>query len=119
MGPVVSIRSAILAATILQAVFIGLSRPTATSELTTTAEPNRTVEMCNVTCHTANKSSCPGDCFCVTLNNNSVGHCMSITAEDDYYIGGPTETLEDSTTVPPITNNNESLLTTTIKRAKC
>uniref|UniRef100_A0A224Y1M7 Basic tail secreted protein n=1 Tax=Rhipicephalus zambeziensis TaxID=60191 RepID=A0A224Y1M7_9ACAR len=100
MAPAVSIRSAILAATILQAMFIGLSRPASTSDLTTTPEPKFTVDMCNVTCDTANNSWCPGDCFCVTLGNNSVGHCINITAEDDYHIGGPLAKSEDSTTVP-------------------
>ncbi|KAL1482396.1 hypothetical protein MTO96_033823 [Rhipicephalus appendiculatus] len=73
MALVVPIRSAIIAATILQAVFIRLSRPDSTSIQTTTAQPNITADMCNQTCNSTCETPCSNEaCFCVTKNNDTI-----------------------------------------------
>uniref|UniRef100_A0A224Y7J4 Basic tail secreted protein n=1 Tax=Rhipicephalus zambeziensis TaxID=60191 RepID=A0A224Y7J4_9ACAR len=100
MAFAVSIRSAILAAVVVQAVFIGLSRPDSTSPVGTTPEPNITVKMCNATCHTAENSTCPGGCFCFYYNQSSVGQCMNVTVEDDDYYGTLPDNLDDFTPAP-------------------
>uniref|UniRef100_A0A224YB35 Basic tail secreted protein n=1 Tax=Rhipicephalus zambeziensis TaxID=60191 RepID=A0A224YB35_9ACAR len=77
MAFAVSIRSAILAAVILQAVFVRLSIPASTSE-STTAGPDLNFESCNQTCNSTHKKPCSNDtCFCVTRNHDIMGECWT------------------------------------------
>uniref|UniRef100_A0A131Z4D7 Basic tail secreted protein n=1 Tax=Rhipicephalus appendiculatus TaxID=34631 RepID=A0A131Z4D7_RHIAP len=96
MTLVVSTRSAIFAAAILQAIFIGLSRPDSTSSAPTTAEPNITVEMCNQTCNSTHR--CTENCFCAKKGNETIGECMTVLWDDMDY----NETLPNITFATPI-----------------
>uniref|UniRef100_A0A224YBX4 Basic tail secreted protein n=1 Tax=Rhipicephalus zambeziensis TaxID=60191 RepID=A0A224YBX4_9ACAR len=97
MTLVVSTRSAILAAAILQAMFIGLSRPDSTSSAPTTAEPNITVEKCNQTCNSTHRCS-DGYCFCAMKNNETIGECLTVLYDDLDY----NETLPNITLATPL-----------------
>nr|XP_050047471.1 evasin P1126-like [Dermacentor andersoni] len=78
MALVVSVKSAIFVAMIIEAVFIGFSRPDATPSSTESSDPNVTAESCNQTCNPSQNRNCSGNgCFCVTLNNNTEGKCYT------------------------------------------
>uniref|UniRef100_A0A224YCH1 Basic tail secreted protein n=1 Tax=Rhipicephalus zambeziensis TaxID=60191 RepID=A0A224YCH1_9ACAR len=92
MAFAVSIRSAILAAVILQAVFIGLSVPASTSFGSTTTEPNVDVGYCNQTCNRTHETPCSNSsCFCVTVNNSIMGECYTWSWDG----------MDDNATLPP------------------
>ncbi|XP_075541966.1 evasin P1142-like [Dermacentor variabilis] len=78
MALAVSVKSAIFVAFILEAVFIGFSRPDATPSSTEPSDSNFTVESCNQTCNPSQNRSCSdNECFCVLLNNSTEGHCYT------------------------------------------
>nr|XP_054933008.1 evasin P1126-like [Dermacentor andersoni] len=78
MASVVSMKSAILLAVILQAVFFGFGRPDSTTNSTESSDLNFTVESCNQTCNPSQNLTCSGhNCFCVLLNNSTQGKCYT------------------------------------------
>uniref|UniRef100_A0A6G5A2J8 Putative evasin n=1 Tax=Rhipicephalus microplus TaxID=6941 RepID=A0A6G5A2J8_RHIMP len=93
MAFVVSLRSALLAAAILQAVFIGLSRPESTTE-----EEDVNTEFCNETC-TTNRHCSNSSCFCVFVNNSNFGQCWTWSWDGEY-----NETLLEAATPRQISN---------------
>ncbi|KAL3219115.1 hypothetical protein MRX96_050534 [Rhipicephalus microplus] len=95
MSHILSLSSAIVAAVILQAVFIGLSRPDSAHESTTT-EAGIQVEYCNETC-TQNTSCSNDSCFCVRKNNSFSGYCFTLFGDDIDY----NETLPDISNATP------------------
>ncbi|KAK8772959.1 hypothetical protein V5799_012508 [Amblyomma americanum] len=53
-------------------------------DIVTTTEPSW-VESCNQTCSPSLNITCPPECFCGLLNNNTCGHCYKLNFPEDYY----------------------------------
>ncbi|KAK8773835.1 hypothetical protein V5799_011631, partial [Amblyomma americanum] len=54
------------------------------SDIVTTTEPSL-VESCNQTCSPSQNITCPPECFCGLLNNNTCGDCYRFTFPETYY----------------------------------
>lgn len=55
------------------------------SSTPSSSESNITVEFCNQTCTSSpGNNSCSEGCFCVFLNKETTGQCMSVNGAEDY-----------------------------------
>ncbi|XP_049519738.1 evasin P1126-like [Dermacentor silvarum] len=96
MALFVSIKSAILVAVILQAMFVGFSTPDTPSNTSPTNEMVIHVHSCNKTCNPSMNVTCSmKGCICVLVDNATEGYCYSVDWNaPDYYNLPSNESLQ-------------------------